>query len=198
MSHRRGLPFIVGLLLGLLAPLFADVKSSTGTLSFDVNGDGQKQMVLNANGLGIGTSSPSSNLQVSGNTLLTGTLSVGSSTASDANLHVSGTLAFSNDSISDDSTLSQHSMVSVDTSTKNVAATLPYAGNVIGRKITVIKTHASNNLLITGGGNLMDDLSQLILTTGNTGAVSFVSSESQWHILTLTPNISRVQTVIYS
>lgn len=136
------------------------VRSTSGQIKFDVNDDGVPEMILNSNGLGLGDSNP------------------------DAGFYQTGTLRRGFQNISTNTTLSDNSMVFVDTSSGDIELTLPYAGNVSGRIYSIKKTSPSNRILLSGGGNLIDDLSDLILDQhlGPYPTIEVMSNGIQWYV----------------
>ena len=161
---------------------FGTIKSTSGTIEFDVNSDGVKEAILNSTGLGIGVT-PSTNLEVSGNAIVTGNLVIGASTGSNSALQVHGTFGHEVQLISDNVTLSGNSVVMVDTSLGNVIITLPYAGNVDGRQYTVKKVASSGNFTLSGGGNYIDLSSSYFFNSGNTASMEVMSIGGQWNVL---------------
>ena len=179
------LPLVVqtlALLLFMSQLAFGTIKSTTGTIEFDVNSDGVKEATLNSTGLGIGVT-PSTNLEVSGNAIVTGDLVIGASTGGNSTLHVNGTIGYGVQLISDNVTLSGNSVVMVDTSLGNVIITLPYAGNVNGRQYTVKKITSSGNFTLSGGGNYIDLSSSYSFNSGNTASMEIMSIGGQWNVL---------------
>ena len=170
----------------LLVPTgISDVKSTTGNINFDRNNDSQPDMILNSTGLGIGTT-PSTKLHVSGNANITNELQIGSTSGS-ANLVLNGTLGLGFDTISSNTILSDSSLVLVDTSSDNVKITLPYAGNVLGRRYNIKKISTENTVFVHGdfidnsyGITLADDSMQYaeVMSTGN----------QQWSLLSTSGN----------
>ena len=148
-------------LLTILHSNFADVNSTTGTISFDVNSDGIKEMVLNSEGLGIKTSNGVSSLEVQ------------------------GSFGMSVENLNQNTNLSSNSLVLADTSSSNLTLTLPYAGNVKGRFYTIKKTSALNKLYLSGGGNLIDDLNTIELNHkwGVFPSIDVMSDGFKWHVI---------------
>lgn len=182
------------LLLVLLIHTFAcaDVKSTLGQIEFDVQTDGQSEMVLNQTGLGIGINlSPSANLHVQGNAFLSGTLSVGSSSSSASNLNITGTMGYGFVMYSSNATLGEDSVVLADTIDDDITLTLPYVGNVNGRLYLVKKINAQNTLTLHGGGNTIDARSEQIFGSGNLGYVKVMSDGSEWYILEQSSSVSQ-------
>ena len=178
---------IVLVFLSICPNAWADVRSISGTITFDVNGDNSPEMTLNSNGLGIGTGVNSgSNLIVSGNCVVTGALVVGGSTGS-SNLHVNGSFGLSVQSTSSNLTLAEHSLVLVNSNAPatTVEVVLPQASTMTGRVYTVKKTASSGNVLLrsdgsTSSSNLIDSSGHVLLTEGSYGAISILSDGSRW------------------
>ncbi|MBF0199499.1 MAG: hypothetical protein HQL32_17420 [Planctomycetes bacterium] len=169
----------------------ADINGPSEIL-FDVNNDSQNEMTLNSTGLGIGIS-PAANLHVNGNSIISTQVFVGATSGS-SNLNISGTMAYEVSTVSSNVTLGDSSLVMADSSTKNLYLTLPYAGNAIGRTIDIKKISASNNIWISGGGNLIDKMISLELAATSSSAelpgVSLISDGEQWYILNQTGTVS--------
>lgn len=167
--------------------LCADVISLSGEILFDVESDGQSEMILNQNGLGISTLNPSQSLDVQGNAIIGG-LTIGSSSSGSSNLHLNGTYGFSLQSISSNATLGEHSIIHVDSSSDNVTVTLPYAGNVIGRQYIIKKTSSSNEVIVVPGpGDVLDQSFYNVLVSGAKGSIEVMSTATaQWYILSST------------
>jgi hypothetical protein len=165
--------------------LCADVNSTTGTLGFDVNSDGANEAVLNSTGLGIGTSSPSSALEVTGNAIVTGALVVGGTVnTSQSNLHVSGTIAFNPASLAAGSnTIGGSSLVMVDTSSGNAVLTLPDASAYTAQMFTIKRSDVNNEVYLVAGGNTMDNYATMILGSGQLGSVQLMSNGTSWYVL---------------
>ena len=117
--------------------LFSEVKSTTGQILFDVNGDTVGEAFLNSTGLGLGVT-PASNLHVMGNAIISQNLSIGGVSGS-SNLNLHGTLSMAVQSVSANAILSNYSIILADSSSSNITLTLPYAGNVVGREYWIKK-----------------------------------------------------------
>ncbi len=171
-------------LLALLHHGYADLKGS-GNISFDANGDGVADAILKQGNLGIGTLSPAANLHVTGNVAVqNGNVGIGTSSPL-SSLDISGTIGFSAQTVTANTTLSGNSVVVADTSSANIAVTLPYAGNASGRTYIIKKTSASNKLWVIGGGNLIDQEPSIYLSTASSGFpfVEVGNNGSQWYVL---------------
>lgn len=168
--------------------LFANIESATGNILFDVNNDGNSELILNQTGLGIGTMSPSANLHVAGNAIIDSGMVMIGTTSANSTLEINGSLGMSVETISSNTTISDNaSIVLVDASSGNLSLTLPFAGNVTGRlyKIKMISTSSNVNIL---GGGLIDATEQLNINSDSStlGSVDLIASGNKWHILNLT------------
>jgi hypothetical protein len=164
---------------------FSDINSTSGNLNFDANSQGHPEMVLNAIGLGIGTTPTSANLEVQGNALISRSLAVGSSSQShSSNLHLSGSMGYSMQNINSSGNL-EHSMALVDTSVNDITLTLSNAATLAGR-IHHIKKKASTGNLILKSTSSIDDKKVWVFSSNTSGALPFaklISDGSQWRIL---------------
>lgn len=160
----------------------SDVISTTGVINFETNGQ-QTQMTLNSTGLGIGTSNPSSKLQVNGNTLISQSLGIGGTASS--NLSIQGTIGFGLMTISDNQTLNSSSYNLIDSSSGNIIIELPYAGNVTGRTYTIKKISPQYDVTLKGGGNYIDLVEQVLITESNqlVSGMTLMSDGKQWRVL---------------
>lgn len=158
--------------------LNAAIKSSTGTIVFESGSN----LYLNSTGLGIGAVATSSNLYVSGNAYISNSLTIGSSAGS-SNLNITGTLGLSYQNVTGNITLSENSLYLCDSSAGNLNLTLPYAGNVRGRKITIKNITANNHLWIRGG--LIDyyDSNYLQSAGSSYPSLTLISENNNWYVL---------------
>lgn len=141
--------YFLAVFLLLLHVCSADVKSPNGVIYYDIQSDHQPEVTLNSIGLGIGTT-PSSNLDVSGNALVSQQLIVGGTTGN-SNLHIHGTLGFNTLAIADNTILGDTvsaSMILVDSRAGNINLTLPYAANVQGKLLTIKKSYSDNDVIL--------------------------------------------------
>lgn len=166
-----------------LFTLPAATKSTTGTLDFDVNSNGNFEMRLNSTGLGIGIQ-PGSNLHVQGNAIITNRVYVGGSYGS-SNLNIYGTIGYGLQNIASDSALGNNSVVLVDTSSANITLTLPAALDNSGTIYQIKKTHVDNQLWIDASDNI-DGLDSSIEMTNSSSSlpyINLISNGSAWYIL---------------
>lgn len=170
--------------LCLLSLICADVKSTNGVIYFDSDSNASYEMILNTNGLGIGTI-PSANLHVMGNAVITDKLAIGSGTSS-SNLELHGTLGFSSLTLTASDTLSAHSFYFADTTTAgdNIWLDLPFAGNVLGRELFVKKTSSDYRVTLTSSTNI-DQSTSIVLSTSASSFpyVSLISNGENWYVL---------------
>lgn len=168
-----------------------DVRSTTGSIKFDTQMDGESEMVLNEVGLGIGTH-PSANLHVSGNTRITSQVIVGGANGS-SNLHVNGTIGYGFQEVASSTTLSGNSIIFADSSNDNITLRLPESSSVPSQKYTIKKTSHLNKVNIRDGG-FIDNYSEVNLSTNSMGSLSVISSNGNWHILNISGNGDNIST----
>jgi hypothetical protein len=117
---------------------FAAIRSITGNIHFDSNNDSTNEMTLNQNGLGIGVSSPSANLHVTGNTIISDSLTIGSTVnTSKSTLHINGTLAYDLQNVSTGNTTVTSSIVLADSSSGNITLGLPILSESFVQQIKI-------------------------------------------------------------
>lgn len=182
-------------LIYLLSNVVADIRSSTGNIFFDVNNDSKYEAVVNSLGLGVGTVSPQAKLHILGNGIINGDMLIGSASGGKSSLEINGTLGFGIESLSSNATLSNNSVVFVDTSSENITLTLPYAGNVAGRLYKIKKKSALNKLHVLGGGNHIDNYGHLLEMAydGTTlSYVNLVSNGINWYILNSSSEVNSI------
>ena len=174
--------------------LQADVKSTSSSINFDRNSDGNSEAILNSTGLGIGIT-PAANLHVSGNALITGGLQVGGSGTFTSNLQVNGTWGFSVSTINSNSILSEQgssSMMLADNSSGNLFIYFPYAGNVAGRQYCVKNISATYSTVVSSrGSSNIEGLPFVVIksASGNLATASFMSDGYNWWMTTSIGNI---------
>lgn len=166
--------------------LMGSLRSQTGSIGFDVDNNQSHEAVLNTTGLGIGTSSPAANLHVSGHAIVSQQLTLGTNASSSSNLHLSGTLATSFQNLSSNTTLGAHSMVMAGNSTEPITLTLPDPSSNQGKILSIKKTELNQDIYISGGGNLMDQSSEITLNSGQRGDIRLLAHGQKWHILSST------------
>ena len=177
-------PTILALILMMPLHLWANVSSPHGTIFFDADSNQTPEMVLNSTGLGVGTMTPAASLHVFGNAIISGNLSIGLSVLA-ANLGISGTFGQSSKTLSNNATLSDHSLYFIDTSAGNLILILPQASACSGRMITVKKITTSNNVVIIDHANSdIEGQGYVVLDNSSTAypTVQFLSNGSAWYI----------------
>ena len=162
------------------AQLSAAIKSNTGNIHFNSNNDSTNEMTLSSDGLGIGIATPTANLHVVGDAIVTGKLNVGSSSSASSTLQITGTLGYSMQTVTENVTLSDTSLILVDTSAANINLGLPDPTNATGRVYIVKKIHSNNELSVYG---IIDNSNGYILSSGNTGYLNIISDGIKWWIM---------------
>lgn len=159
------------------------IGSTTNKINFNSDNTGNAEMSLTSTGLGVGTS-PSANLHILGNAIISESLQLGN-TASTSTLHISGSMGFTPQTVSSNVTLSDNSIILVDTSTGNLSISLPFAGNATGRIYDIKKISSNHDLWINGGGNYIDNQLSLSMSSNATvlPSVRLLSNGKQWYIL---------------
>ena len=158
---------------------FSNVRSTQGQIEFSNQLDGTYQMKLNSQGLAIGPDlSATANLHVAGNTLLTNDLSLSSANQGHSTLQIIGSLAFNIETVSSNTTLSENSMVFVDSSSDNIHLTLPSSDNLVGRLYSIHKSSDQNTVTLEGIQGY--DVS---LDSYRKGFIKIMSLGSSWHIV---------------
>lgn len=167
---------------------FAYVQSTTGEIIFDTDSNGTSELKLNTRGLAVGQNlTPSTNLYVQGNTLISKGIAIGTTSVT-SSLTIGGTLGFNTQLSSGNITLSDNSLVFVDTANGNTIITLPDASSMIGRIYHLKKTNSAYEIILQGGGNI-DNFSDVKLDDSATDAISVISTgDEQWNILSITGN----------
>lgn len=164
---------------------FSDVISLDGNISFDVNSDGNSEMTLNNQGLGLPNTS-GSNLEVQGNTIISHHLMIGQSESS-SNLNIAGSFAIGSQTYSSSSNIGNYSMSLLDPDgNSDLYALLPTASNAEGRIIHIKKTNQENAVYIYGSDNI-DLFGDVKLN--DLASIKLFSNGSQWYILNTTGSI---------
>jgi hypothetical protein len=142
-------------------------------------------MTLDSNGLGIGIENPASNIHVMGQAVVSEQLMIGGLSSSSSNLSILGSLGTSTKRVVSDVSLNEHSVFFADSSGDNLVLDLPYAGNAIGRIVTIKKINAINSIWLFGGGNIIDETEPLELPTTESvlPCVQVYSDGTKWHTL---------------
>ena len=166
------------------SPLTAAIKSTSGIINIDSNGDGVNEVSLSSNGLKIGSGNASAKLDVTGNAIVTRDLIVGGATnASSSNLHINGTIGFGVSTLtSGANALPNSSMVLVDSSAGNVIIQLPNPADMTTSTFTIKRISLLNNILISAPGASIEDTSTLLLSAGNLSSISLFLKDSAWYV----------------
>ncbi len=164
-------------------------------MKLDALSNGNYGVVLGTNGLGIGVTSPSSNLQVMGNAILPqGNLGIGT-TNPRSTLDISGTLGFGIQSVSANTTLAGNTLILADASASNITLTLPDPTTVAGRIYDIKKVNGLNQVRVkvSGSGN-MDDQTNYFLTTTSVGYpyIKVLSNGTRWYVLARAASVGLV------
>jgi len=182
---------IVLVFISLVFSILAELKSTSGSLKFDVDSDSSTDLELNEVGLGVGIT-PEAKLHVNGN-MVVDQLSVGS-TVGHSNLMIAGTMAMSLKSASADFVVNQNSVTIVDTQSGNLTVELPNASEVTGRVIYIKKKGTSNTLWVSSNNLIDKKLSHLEMTVGERSLpyVKLISNGVQWYILSHSEDMREV------
>ncbi len=162
-----------------------ELTSLSDNLLFDINSDFIHEMNLNNEGLAIGVGhSASANLDVLGNVIISEKLFLGTNTGS-SNLNLSGSISYSSLNVAGNTTLddASPSYIIVDRSNQDIHLELPFAANVIGRKINLVGASADNALFISTRGHDIDDLGIIESKPGEMSSFSFLSTGDRWWLI---------------
>jgi hypothetical protein len=177
--------YCLTIIISAIGGLSAAIKSTTGTIDFDVNRNGITELKLSTTGLAIGPNlSAATNLHVQGSAIITNDLVVGGMTSGNATFYLNGTFGLNTQTVTSSVTLGDSSSVCLaDTISNDITVTLPYAGNVSGRMYTIKKSSTSNALILSGGNSTIDGFAAITYSSGNNVAVKVISDGSQWFII---------------
>jgi len=163
----------------------ADVKSTSGNIRFDVQSDGTSEVILNSTGLGLGITAQA-NLHVAGNGIISEKIAVGG-VATENTFHLYGSLSLVPlNSSGGNISLTENSLLLVDTETLDGMVSLPRPSEATGRILKIKKLSRSGNLFLTSGGNLIELGSTLVISpdsTSDLASLKLVSDGDQWWIL---------------
>ena len=181
---------IISFLIIRQEELISAIKSTTGTIKFDVNNDSNEELTVVGDKIGIGLT-PIGNLHVSGNSFFqNGKIGLGTSSPL-SGLEINGTWGFGFESTSSNTTLSSNTLVMVDSSSDNITISLPYAGNMNGRVYTIKKTSFKNRVIISG--NIDTSASGYIMVAGSNPVefptLSVYSNGNQWYTTEISAGI---------
>ena len=172
---------VISLIFLYTFALSADIISNTGNILFQTTLDGPPAMIVSSQGVAVGSSLPSANLDITGSALISGNLSIGGSVPGEATLYLSGTLSYSIETISQDTTLSTNTKVFIDTSTGNITLTLPSASSVSGRAYSLKRIHDDQHYVRISSGANIDGYTDNYYFDGK-ACLELISDGSKWVI----------------
>lgn len=181
----------------LIEFVWADVKSTNGSLKFNLNDDQSIEMHLDQTGLSVGHSHPAANLHVQGNSIFQeGQVWIGTNSGASP-LHIEGALGLGIQNINTSTSLNETGTASVilaDTSGDNLSLTLPTAANVTGRLYMIKKVSFNNLLRLKSNDNIDGFNSDMILSQASTGFshIKLISDGSSWHTLDRSDDVSQL------
>ncbi|MBF0197382.1 MAG: hypothetical protein HQL32_06710 [Planctomycetes bacterium] len=163
------------------------VKSTSGSLDFNLDGTNTSQMSLSSTGLAIGENlSATANLYVEGSAIVSESISVGT-TSTSSNLNIGGSFSQTFITLSDNTsyvgTPLESSMILVDTTSGNIRLDLPYPSRASNQIITIKKISSNNELRITGGGKKVDGSYDWHMLSGDMSYLKVLSNSTQWNII---------------
>lgn len=152
------------------ASVWGAIQSTSGEIEFDVNADDQAELTLNATGLGVGTSSPGSSLELQ------------------------GSLGLNHQVVSSNVTLSANTLVLVDTSAANLTLSLPQASSVEGRTYWIKKISNDQQLWLRAEEAIDGESSAYLLSESFRGRpfIWVYSDGSEWHMLNASESVEWV------
>jgi len=188
--YQQNLFWILLLFVGYRTPIDANLTSPTGEITFDVNTNGQTDMILNNNGLGVGKATASSNIDVAGNAIISKTLSIGTQVSS-SNLNLGGAIGMSHQTLSDNGSISAHSLVFFDSSAGNLSLTLPDISNIEGRVLFFKKINSLNGVTLSSNTFIDGNLTGFIFESGTPlPSLKLIATDTEWRILNQSNNIT--------
>lgn len=159
-----------------IAHLSADVKSTEDSMNFKLNGS--TKMILNQQGLGIGTS-PEHQLEISGNSSFSGNVQFS------GGINKTPVLISGNVSSLD---LASSSLFLVNTMSSEGNITLPYSGNASGMQVEFKATSSNNPITFRVSSGNIDGQPYYQLITDNSGTrpyIKLLAYQETWHVLNL-------------
>ena len=181
--HLKAFVSTLALVLLVNVSLKANVSSLGGPLQYKIAD--QTFMTLSEIGLGLGTTTPSCNLEVCGNSIITGTLTVGTGVSSSSNLHLCGSLGMGVQVLSSNATLGSSSLILVTpNSTGNIILTPPSPSTCMGRIYTIKQAaFGAYKIHLVYSANIDNDRVYTFPSANTLGCISLISSGAQWHVL---------------
>jgi hypothetical protein len=152
------------------------INQNNGPIYYDLNDNGLANMTMSVNGfLGVGVLNPQSTLDIK------------------------GSFGLNFELVSGNKVLSGNSMILVDSSSGNVALTLPEATTVNGRVYNIKKTALSNKMTIKTNNQLnkIDGHDKIVFNThaSSLSYINMVSSAGNWYVTSMSSNVFVQQTV---
>ena len=166
MMSKQAILLTITILIQLQT-LSADI-GSLGNIRFNAYKDNNIEATLTKTGLGIGMT-PSSNLSVSGNTLITG------------DLIINGSIKNNFQGVNQNSR-AEGSHIFANTSPDNLIIDLPESSQD-GDIILVKRTHLENELYLTAPGSEIEGKNTIVVPSGNRNTLELASYNGSWYIL---------------
>jgi hypothetical protein len=176
-------------LLSFLALNFyvhANVTVFDGDGKFDVDADGDPEMVYDGLKLGVGVNAPSHTLQVAGNLRIDdGQLVLGSLVSGNTKLILTGSWVLGDvEQYSSSVSLSGNAFAMADSGSGSITLTLPTAASQRGKTLHVLKTDELNQVVVTSASNI--DTQTSLTLTGDEAAARFFSDGQAWYVISAT------------
>lgn len=176
---ERAMLVLVLMLHMTLPVLMATVRSTAAKMEFKTSG---VNLVGTWSREGLNVSGVSGNarhrLSVGGNAQIDSDLNVGVNSYG-SNLNVTGSISESYVTISENTSLDSHSVYFANSESGNLYLSLPYAGNALGRRIEVTKTHKAHSVFLKGdyiSGETYQKLPQ-----GSLASMTLRSNGLEWY-----------------
>ncbi|MBF0197863.1 MAG: hypothetical protein HQL32_09140 [Planctomycetes bacterium] len=167
---------------------YGALSSSEESITFDPTNTSVPVVTITTTGMGVCTT-PTTTLDVSGNTIISESLAVGS-VSGNSTLEINGSLTMTPQFVSSNITLGGYNTALVDSSSGNITVTLPDVASSRGMTYTIKKTTFNNTVTVSGGGTPIDRQS-LFLLSGTASSsqlpiLTVVSDGSRWHSMNST------------
>ena len=111
-------------------------------------------------------------------------LCIGGQGVPNSKVHINGSLSINPEIITEDTHLSGNSCVFADTSSNDIRVTLPFAGNMSGRRYSLKKTSPSNQMIISATEGIDGAKVFKVLPSENLKYPTFsiISDGQQWYV----------------